>query len=148
MDDPQHHDNIVNPNFNSVGVGVLRWGDSLYVTEDFAQVQQNYSNDEAARAVRDAIAAYAASHGLPTPLPKPQPQLQQAACNVAQTHSLDAPAIQALPGVRSVVAWATTNLKDLPSDATSAISQPVSGYSLGVCFAPSANVYWVVMVTY
>ena len=95
MDDPAHRDIILNPTFNAVGVGVLNNGGSLYVTEDFAQLQQrNYSNDDAANAVQEAITIYATCHGIPTPVRKP------------------------------------------------------SGYSLGVCFAPSARVYWIVMVTY
>jgi uncharacterized protein YkwD len=148
MNDPEHRDIILNPNFNSVGTAVLISGGALYVTEDFAQVQQNYTNDEAARAVQDAIATYALSRGLPAPVPKPQPQLQDLARNLAQTHALDAQAIQGLPGVRNVVAWATTDLKQLPSNVTAAISRPMSGYSVGVCFAPDARIYWIVMVTY
>lgn len=38
MRDPVHHDNIVNPNYNAVGVGVIRSGGHLYVTEDFAHL--------------------------------------------------------------------------------------------------------------
>jgi hypothetical protein len=79
---------------------------------------------------------------------KPQPELQQIACNLAQTHALDSQALQALPGFRNAVAWATTNPSELQSNATAALSHPLSGYSLGVCFAPSARVYWIVMVTY
>ncbi len=148
MDDPAHRDIILNPNFNAVGVGVLSVGGSLYVTEDFAQLQQNYSNDDAANAVQEAISTYATGHGIPAPVRKPQPELQQIACNLAQTHALDSQALQALPGFRDAVAWATTNPSELQSNATSALSHPLSGYSLGVCFAPSQRVYWIVMVTY
>jgi uncharacterized protein YkwD len=38
MDDPDHHDNILNPNYSSVGVCVIRSGGQLYVTEDFAHL--------------------------------------------------------------------------------------------------------------
>src|SRR5271165_3873527 len=153
MDDPDHRSIILNPNFNSAGVGVVRSADLLYVTEDFAQVQQNYSNDEAAGAVADALATYATSHGLPAALRKPQPQLQSLACNLAQTHALDAPALQGIPGVRNIVAWATANLKELPNNAIAVVSQPLpAGYSLAACLAPGAassiGFYWIVMVTY
>ncbi len=38
MDDPDHHDNILNPNYNAVGVSVIRSGGQVYVTEDFAHL--------------------------------------------------------------------------------------------------------------
>jgi len=148
MNDPGHSAIILNPSFNSVGVGVLRCGGSLYVTEDFAQLQQNYSNDEAASAVADALATYATSHSLPAPLRRPQAQLQSLVCNLAQTHTLDAPALKGIPGVGNVVAWATANLKELPNNATTVVSQPLpAGYSLAACLAPG-GIYWIVMITY
>jgi uncharacterized protein YkwD len=38
MDDPDHRDNILNPNYNAIGVCVIRSGRQLYVTEDFAHL--------------------------------------------------------------------------------------------------------------
>jgi uncharacterized protein YkwD len=38
MNDPDHRDNILNPNYNAVGVGVIRSGGHVYVTEDFAHL--------------------------------------------------------------------------------------------------------------
>jgi uncharacterized protein YkwD len=38
MDDPAHHDNILNSNYNAVGVSVIRSGGQVYVTEDFARL--------------------------------------------------------------------------------------------------------------
>jgi uncharacterized protein YkwD len=38
MDDPDHHDNILNSNYNAVGVSVIRSGGQVYVTEDFARL--------------------------------------------------------------------------------------------------------------
>jgi len=81
-------------------------------------------------------------------LRKPQPQLQSLACNLAQTHALDAQALRGISGVHNIVAWATANLKELPANATAAVSQPLpAGYSLAACLAPG-GIYWIVMVTY
>jgi uncharacterized protein YkwD len=38
MDDPDHRDNILNPDYNAVGVCVIRSGGQLYVTEDFTHL--------------------------------------------------------------------------------------------------------------
>lgn len=149
MNEPEHRDITLSPLFNSVGAGVLRCGSTLYVTEDYAGVSQNFSNDEAASAVQDALAAYATNHGIPTPVRKAQPELQQLACKMAQTHALDGATLAGLTGVRGVTAWFTANLKVLPTGPTEAVSQPLpSGYSLGTCFDSNAKGYWVVMITY
>jgi uncharacterized protein YkwD len=38
MDDPDHHDNILNSNYNAVGVSAISSGGQVYVTEDFARL--------------------------------------------------------------------------------------------------------------
>jgi hypothetical protein len=149
MDHPEHREITLDVDFNSIGVGVLHCGSALYVTEDFAGVQQNYSNDDAASAVEEALATEAKQHGLPTPSRKPEPHLEQVACDMAKTRSLDAQVLQSLPGVRNAVAWFTTIPKDLPTGPREAVSNPLpSGYSLGICFDAKARGYWVVMVSY
>jgi hypothetical protein len=149
MNEPEHRDITLNAFFNSVGAGVLRCGNTLYVTEDYAGVTKNYSNDEAASAVQDALTAYATSHGMPAPVRKQQPELQNIACNMAKTRTLDAAALQGVSGVSGVTAWFTANLKAIPSGPAAAVSRPLpSGYSLGTCFDSNARGYWIVMVTY
>jgi uncharacterized protein YkwD len=149
MNEAEHRDITLSPLFNSAGVGVLRCGNRLFVTEDYAGLSQNYSNDEAENAVQDAIATFSTNHGIPAPVRKPQPELQKVACNMAKTRSVDAATLQGLTGVRGVVAWFTADLKVLPTGPAEAVSQPLrSGYSLGTCFDNNARGYWVVMVTY
>jgi hypothetical protein len=51
------------------------------------------------------------------------------------------------------VAWTATDLHQLPPGLRNILAQPLSsGYSLGVCFAPSktylGGVYWLIFVTY
>jgi uncharacterized protein YkwD len=38
MNDPDHRDNILNPNYNAIGVCVTKSGGRVFVTEDFAHV--------------------------------------------------------------------------------------------------------------
>jgi len=149
MGEAEHRAITLHTKFNSIGVGVVRCGDSIYVTEDYAQLEQNYSNDQAANVVQDALSTYATNHGLNSPVRKQQVQLQQFACDMARTHKLDVASLQSLPGVQNLTAWFTANLNDLPSGPTEALTQthPLE-YSLGSCFDTHANGYWVVMVTY
>ena len=97
--------------------------------------------------------SYAKSKGVPAPLRKPLPQLQQMACDMALDDKLDGNKAGKIVGVSSAVVWNASDLEKLPASLQKLLEQPLtSGYSLGVCFAPSVThpggVYWLVMVIY
>ncbi len=153
MHSPAHRANVLNPKFNSVGIGITQDGQLTYVTEDFAHVLPSYSETEADAAVQKSIAEFAQSQSLPAPVRKPRPQLSQMACDMANEDKLDGLKAQNFAGARSAVAWTASDLGQLPTGAKKMLSQPLTaGYALGVCFAPSATypsgVYWLVMVVY
>jgi uncharacterized protein YkwD len=55
MHSPPHRENILHPKFDHVGIGVVREGDVLYVTEDFAQIVEGYSTAEAEQSIVRSI---------------------------------------------------------------------------------------------
>jgi uncharacterized protein YkwD len=153
LDSPAHRGAILDPRSDSVGVGVVRSGNYLYVTEDFARVLPNLSNADATAAAQTAIAKYAASRGIPEPLPQPRPQMQLMACDMAAKDKPDTASARQIPGVHRVFVWSTADVAQLPASVTEALSQPLpTSYSLSACFASSASspggMYWVIMVTY
>jgi len=153
MQSPPHRANILSPQFNEVGIGIVRNGDLVYVTEDFAHVLPNYSELEADAAAQQAIDDYARSQRLPLPTRKPRTQLEHIACDMALDDKLQAEKAREIPGTSSVVAWTAADLGKLPPNLKKLMAQPLlSGYSLGVCFAPSVShpggIYWLVMVIY
>ena len=153
MGSPAHRASILNSNYNVVGIAVLRSGNHVYVTEDFAHRLTAYSEPEAEAVLQRAVENYATSHGMPAPKRKPQSQLRHMACDMALNDSLQGRKVADLLGVREVAAWTTAVPGELPSSAKELLSRPMSsGYSLGACFAPSVSqpggVYWVVMVVY
>jgi len=153
MRSPPHRENILGQQFNAVGIAVVRGGDNLYVTEDFAHALPNYTDIEADAAAQQAINDYVRSQHLPMPARKPRTQLVRIACDMALDDRLDGTKAKEIPGVSSAVAWTATELGKLPPGLKKLLSQPLSaGYSLGVCFAPSVShpggVYWLVMVVY
>ena len=154
MHSPPHRANILNSDYNVVGVAVLRSGDHVYVTEDFAHRLTAYSEPEADAVLQRAVENYATTHGMPAPVRKPQSQLRHMACDMALNDSL-----QSRKVAESTWSSGGCGLDDgfvpgnLPSSAKELLSHPLcSGYSLGACFAPSVSqpggVYWVVMVVY
>jgi uncharacterized protein YkwD len=153
MQSPPHRANILNPQFNAVGIGILKTDELYYITEDFTHVLPDYSELEADAAVQQAVSNYAKSLGVPPPARKPRAQLEHLACDMAREDTLHSKEIGEIPGATSAVAWTATDLGKLPPNLKRLLAQPLSsGYSLGVCFAPSVShpggVYWLVMVIY
>jgi Cysteine-rich secretory protein family len=153
MHSPAHRVNILNFDYNVVGVAVLRSGDHVYVTEDFAHRLTDYSEPEADAVLQRAIENYARAHGTPAPARKRQSRLRQMACAMALNDALDNQKPAEVPGVQEAAVWTTGTPEKLPNGAKELLSHPMSaGYSLGACFAPSLShpggVYWVVMVVY
>src|ERR1035441_8698219 len=88
MGSPAHRASILNSNYNVVGIAVLRSGNHVYVTEDFAHRLTAYSEPEADAVLPRAVENYATTHGMPAPKRKPQSQLRHMACNMALNDSL------------------------------------------------------------
>jgi uncharacterized protein YkwD len=152
MNSPLHRDNILNPAYNAVGVGIVRHGQNIYVTEDFAQRLPEYSEPQAEAAVQHAMEAYTRSIRVVAPARRPESRLRHLACNMALNDKVDQSAAQ-LPGVQEVFAWTAGDPGVLPDRVEKRLSQPMAaGYALGACFAPSVShpggVYWIVMVMY
>ncbi len=149
---PPHRRAILDPDFNVVGVGVIRSGDDVYVTEDFAHKLPEYSEPQAETKVQAAIEQYTRSHGFLPPPRHQQRQLQHLACTMALNDALNSSDALRLPGVRNVLAWTAADPAQLPKGISTVLSSQVSGYAVGACFAPSVShpggVYWLVMVTY
>jgi uncharacterized protein YkwD len=153
MHSPYHRANIMNPDYNVVGVGAVQCGGALWVTQDFAHRLPEYSESQADDLLQKAINQYAKEHGLPPPTRKPQAQLQNMACDMAKKGAVNREAPAQLPRVNSVVVWRTGNPSALPPQAEAQLSKPMAaGYSVGACLAPSVGhageIYWVVMITY
>ena len=65
MHSPGHRGNILNPKFNVVGLGAVRVGDTVYITQDFGHKVQNYPVAEAENRVADAITRTRTNRGGP-----------------------------------------------------------------------------------
>lgn len=153
MHSPPHRANILNPDYNAVGAGVIRSGDNVWVTEDFAHVLPQLSEPQAEAAVQTAIAKYERTRGAGAVQRKPLTELRRMACDMALNDKLDLQPAAHLPGVRDVFAWTAGDPAKLPKGIDRVLSGPMSGgYSLGACFAPSVShpggIYWLVLVAY
>jgi hypothetical protein len=152
MHSPKHKENILRPQFNAIGIGVVRKGTVLYVTEDFAERLPEMSLSQAEQTIANSFSALRRQAGA-QPLQRVElPALRNEACEMAKADKLSPAAARTINNVRNVVVWTATDLADLPPTLQKLRNAPASGYSLGACFASSKSypnaVYWVVLVTY
>lgn len=153
MDSPPHRHNLLNPNYNTIGVGIMRRSGMVYVTEDFAWRLPEYSEAQAEAVVQSAMEHYVHAVGTMKPVRHLEPQLRSMACAMALNDKLNDQAAMQLPGVHEAMMWTTGDPGQLPDRLQKRLRQSLpSGYALGACFAPSVNhpggVYWIVMVMY
>lgn len=152
MRSPPHRENILNPRFNAIGIGVLRANGVLWVTQDFVERLPEVSTMNAeAQVARQFNDLRRSARKQPLPLYS-NPRLRELACEMAHHDSVSAARAGSLPNVARVVALAAANLARLPAFAHDTVTAPASGLSVGVCYATSrtytAPVYWILVATY
>jgi uncharacterized protein YkwD len=147
---PHHRENLLNPAYNVVGLGVVRSGDRLYIVQDFAHALPNYSLPE----VKDRIAATVedARHRSkrPTLARRDLPGANDAACSMEHADNLSTSPIHQLAQRYTVLAYTSPDPDTLPSSADRAIgSGNLRGFSVGACYGRTATyptgTYWVVL---
>jgi hypothetical protein len=152
MSSPPHRANILNPRYNAVGIGVVRTGERIWVTQDFihrlpkiaaidAEAQVARQFNDLRRSVR--------SRALPLIA---NPKLRELACQMARYDSISPATAGALPNVAHVVTFTVADLAQMPSHLQDMKTDPASGFSVGACYATSSTytvpVYWVIVATY
>ncbi len=153
MHSPPHRANILDPDYNAVGVGVIEAGGNVWVTEDFARRLPQLSESQAESAVQNGIEHYEKARAFGAPVRQPLTQLRHMACDMALNDDLNLTPVSRLAGVHQVFAWTAGDPAKLPKGIDSLLTTGLKGgYSLGACFAPSVShpggIYWLVMVGY
>ncbi len=153
MQSPPHRANIMSPEYNAVGVGAVRAGGVVYVTEDFAHRLQEYTPQQAEDAAAGAFARMRQRARAPHCARIDLPKLRDLACAMAQKRQLNTRAGLELPGVRYVVAYTETEPQRLPASAARlAPDRALQKFAVGACYATSnkypSGTWWVLMVFY
>jgi hypothetical protein len=148
MHSPGHRANILSPDYNALGIGIVKRGEYYYVVQDFAhrlpEVSVSQVEDEIAQAF-DRLRRQARA----TPLTRRNATiLRDAACAMARQDEVNARGIQ--QGARYVVAFTISEPEKLPADVFRFRSNDDLGsYAVGVCFERSptypSGIYWAVM---
>jgi uncharacterized protein YkwD len=151
MHSPHHRENLLNPNFNVVGFGVVRAGDQLYVTQDFGHNVATYPVAQAENIVAAAITR-TRNRVSGTQLRRIQPgNLRSAACSMANQDRLNPKAVGG--GSHYVLTYTNMQPEMLPTSAQKPLQDSrLRSFAVGACYAQSptypGGAYWVTVVFY
>lgn len=151
MNSPHHRENLLNPRYNAVGIGAIRVGDRIYVTQDFVRRFDEFSPDEAEQRIGATLSQLRRSHKLlPLTLAEGRDLLRQHACQMAADEHINTRPPAGLLHLRFLVASTTFQPEQLPEGAFNpALDSTVKGYAVGVCPArpgsPTPGVLWVTL---
>jgi hypothetical protein len=152
MNSPPHRANLLNPKYNSVGIGVAKNGGQYYVVQDFAHGIPTRTAAEVEDGIISDFNRLRVSHGIPEVLAFKSEELRKLACEgkQRQIHARDVLGIS--PGASRVMAFTVTDPAKLPDSILQASREPASRMKIGACFAPSASTsyaaFWVTMTIF
>jgi uncharacterized protein YkwD len=148
MNSPPHRDNLLSPNFNVAGFGVIRDGNRLYVAQDFGSSLATYSLQQAQQLVSESVEQLRIQSKLPRLQRVDSRNAQSSACAMAQGDSLNA---AAAPAGAYMLRYTSMTPDRLPDNVSRVIAQRgLHTYSAGTCYARTqkypGGAYWVVLV--
>ena len=152
MASPPHRQNILNPSYNTIGIGVLRAGQQIWVTQDFmGRLPEISATDAEVQIARQFNNLRRSARSSPLPVIA-NPKLRDLACQMARYNSVSPAQAGALPNVARVVTFAVANLAQMPTYLQGIKTVPASGFSVGACYTTSSTysvpVYWIIVATY
>ena len=149
MKSPPHRENILNPDYTLVGIGLVRGEDGVYwATQDFAhatpQRTAEQAEDLAARSVKELRASIRRAE---------VPALHDLACAMGRTGRMQPQRVLALPGVHYAITYSNSNPAELPDSAKEAARQgSVTKFAVGACEASGkanpGGTYYVAIAFY
>src|SRR4051812_15520616 len=152
MHSPPHRTNLLNPKYNSIGIGVAEKNGQLYVTEDFAHSLESRTAEQVENEIITDFNRLRTSHGLALVEAVKSEDLRKVACNGKQgtVHARDV--LATTPAASRVFAFTVTDPSKLPDSLLQASHDPARRMNIGACFTPSQATsyaaFWVVATMY
>jgi hypothetical protein len=150
MESPGHRANILNPDYNAIGISIVQHGQELYVTQDFAHILVSYSEKQFRDAVVTSFNKARRARGLRQVGVVIDAQLRNAAC--AQDMNTNR-MIQGLPGAAMLLVFSLSEPGALPDDLRKAAAdKTLERMNIGVCLQTGGSngfsKFWVVAAFY
>jgi Cysteine-rich secretory protein family len=149
MNSPPHRANILSPDFNAIGIAVVRRGEYIYVVEDFAHRLPEMTESQVEKDVAANFNRLRRDAGQQPAQQARVASLRQAACAMARNDQVNAQAIE-VPAARHVLTFTMSDPDQLPANLHRLAANPdVGSFAIGICFQRSptypSGVYWSVM---
>ena len=147
---PPHRANLLNPAYNTVGLGVVRSGDRLYIVEDFAHALPAYSADEVKDRITTAVNQARRQGSRTVLLRRDLQKADEAACSMARADKLGTLPVRQLAKRFTVLTYTSLHPETLPAGASHAIRSPnLHSFSIGACYARTdtypTGIQWIVL---
>jgi uncharacterized protein YkwD len=151
MHSPPHRENILSPNYDAAGIGVIRSGERYYVTQDFAHLVPELSRNAAEDQVAARIEQVRAQQRQARLKRVDIAEVHKMACQMASLDRPEPSLARSLPGARYFVAYTMMEPRQLPSDLLNLrTAADVDRFAVGTCFQSTPQypngVYWVMVV--
>ena len=147
---PPHRANLLNPAYNTVGLGVVRSGERLYIVQDFAHALPAYSADEVKDRIAAAVIQMRHHSGRAALARHDLANADESACSMAEADKLGTPPVRKLAEKFTVLTYTSLRPETLPKESSHAVNSPnLHAFSVGSCYARTetypTGVYWIVL---
>lgn len=151
MHSPGHRANILDAQFNSIGIGVVRTANGIFVTQDFARRLPEASVAEAEEQVSVQLNRMRRSAGVPILNRVPTPDLRRQACEMAANNKLN-PRAGLSSKASGSVTFTAIDLTQISGSLQRVTRSTASSFAVGACYQTSTTyenpVFWIIVVTY
>jgi uncharacterized protein YkwD len=153
MHSPPHRQNLLDRGFNVAGMAAIWSQGKLYVVQDFARQIPSYSAEQSENLVVRAVGKIRQQGGLSELVQVTPPNLDQAACALANQSRPSAHLLAAAYDNRKMITYTQSHPEVLPLAAVSMLRDPgVRQFAVGACYARNAayptGTYWVAILLY
>jgi uncharacterized protein YkwD len=134
MTSPPHRANLLNPVYTDMGIGIVRAGDRLWATEDFATTVQKLSSEDFEKVVEEEIASRRRARGMAMLKASSSSELRRIACS--GNNSAGAALSAVSHGNLQAYSFNFTAPKpqEIPADLVGRVLElPAGSYVIGAC---------------
>lgn len=148
-----HRQNLLDRSFNVAGIAAIWSNGKLYVVQDFAHEVPSYSPQLTGELVGRSVDGTRQEAGLPALAQLTPPNLDEAACKLANENRPNAHLLAASFDNRKIITYTQSRPEVLPAGALHLLQDPgVRQFAVGSCYARNAayptGMYWVAILLY
>ena len=153
MHSAPHRRNLLDREFDVVGIAAIWSHGQLYVVQDFAREVPSYSAKQSGKVVGRAVDEIRQEAGLPKLVQLTPPNLDEAVCSLSRESRPNARLLATAYENRKIITYTQSRPEVLPQAALGLLRDPgVQQFAVGACYARNAayptGTYWIAILLY